>query len=72
MAQLVEENQLYSEPRQLEVEVEGVQVILEEGVEVEAVEVLVVLQEAEEEVVEVLEEDNITTPSSIARLGPKN
>ena len=72
MAQLVEENQLYSEPRQLEVEVEGAQVILEEGVEVEAVEVLVVLQEAEEEVVEVLEEDNITTPSSIARLGPKN
>ena len=67
-AQLVEENQLYSELRLLEDEEEEDQVILEEGVEVVAAEVQVVLQETEEAVVEVLEADNIKTSSSIARL----
>ena len=58
VVQRVEENQLYSELRQLEDEEEVVRVISGEAAAVEA-EVLVVLQEAEEVVVEGLEDDNM-------------
>ena len=56
--QRVEENQLYSELKLLEDEEEAVLVISGEVVAAEA-EVQVVLQEAEEVVVEGLEDDNM-------------